>query len=118
MITWKVQPKTHTFHSAKTGDGDGEVFNLNGEYTELIITAKGANSWDGTVTFRASQDGTNFSDIIGSRIDTAALATTYTGTTVYLFQFNVSGITKFKCPVSGATTGNVTVTGSAVVGSN
>jgi len=118
MITWKVQPKTHTFHSAETGKVDGKVFNLNGEYTELIITTKGADSWDGTVTFKASQDGTNFSDIIGSRMDTAALATTYTGTDVCLFRFNVSGIVKFYCPISGTTTGNVTVTGSAVVGSN
>lgn len=116
MLIHQVQPKDHVFHSAQASNADGDIFNLNGEYTTLLVTVAGAGGWNGTATFQASQDGANFTSIRGKRVDTGAVATTATGTTALVFAFNVAGVKQFKIPTSGRTTGTVTITGTAVVG--
>ena len=74
----------------------------------LNVQLTGAAAWDGTITFEGTLDGTNWTTIQGERRDTGVLITTYTGTTSFQVQFDVSGIDLFRLNLASRTVGNVT----------
>ena len=68
-----------------------------------------AASWDGTITFEGSVDGSTWGSLLGETLSDGALVTTATGTSLDdRYRFDLSGIKLFRTRVSGQSTGNIT----------
>ena len=95
--------------------GNGSTLTVTGQ-SVVAIKVIGSSGSDRVVTFQASQDGSNFDSITCSNIKTLANSTSLTVSSTTLFQFrcSVSGLRLFRTPVSGGTTGTVTVTALAL----
>lgn len=105
--------KTKTLHNAATGDGDGTVFDITGMAT--IQLTVNPTSYTGTVTFKASEDGTNFDNILGTKQGTTTVASSVAnpGSTKSIWEFQVAGLTKFKAPLTSSGGTSITVTAHA-----
>lgn len=102
-------PGEVTLLSAEAGaTANGEpLFVQDFSFVGVQLTA--ASSWDGTITFEASADGTTFGSIQGENITDGTLVTTATGTTLDArFRFDLSGFKLFRTRVSGRTVGTIT----------
>ena len=95
--------------------GNGATLTVTG-LSVVSLKVLGSSGADRVVTFQASQDGSNFDSIICSNIKTLANSTSVTvsSTTLYQFRCSVSGLRLFRTPVSGGTTGTVSVTALAL----
>jgi hypothetical protein len=92
--------------SDATSDGV-ELYVQNFSFVGVQLTA--AASWDGTVTFEGSIDGSTWGSLQGETVKDGVLVTTATGTTLdERFRFDLSGIKLFRTRVSGQSTGNIT----------
>lgn len=96
--------------------GNGTALSV-ADYSVVTLAIFGSAGADRVVTFQALQDVTaNFSNVecynVGTMVPSATL--TVSGTTVFQFQCNVSGMKKFQATVSGGAVGTVTVTASAM----
>lgn len=79
------------------------------DFSFVGVQLTAASSWDGTVTFEASADGTAFGAVQGENISDGTLVTTATGTTLDArFRFDLAGFKLFRTRVSGRTTGTIT----------
>ncbi len=84
-----------------------ELYVQNFSFVGVQLTA--ASSWDGTVTFEGSIDGSTWGSLQGERIKNGTLTSTGTGTTLdERYRFDLSGIKLFRTRVSGQSTGNIT----------
>jgi hypothetical protein len=85
-------------------------------YATVAATIIPASSWDGTITFEISDDGTTYTSILCTNRASGATSTTYASTSVRAtFACPVSGSKYFRARISGRTTGTVTVTARTVV---
>lgn len=107
-ILW-LEPKDYSFQSAAGANGNGMVAELDGRYASLCLQVAG--TFTATVTFEASQDGTNYIAVQGTIKNSGSAATT--ATAAGLFEFRVVGVRKFRVPVSGYASGAITVTATA-----
>lgn len=107
-ILW-LEPKEHTFHVASATTENGTVLDLVGRYGSLAVQVVGS-TWTGTITFKASVDGTNYVAIEGVNVNDGSKASTTTGNGIFLF--SVNGVTKFMADHT-RTAGSVTVKGVA-----
>lgn len=107
-ILW-VEPKDFTFQSEATAAGAGTVADLGGKYSSLLVQVTG--TFSGTVTFQASQDGTNYFDIQGTNKTSGTAATT--ATAAGLYEFKVNGVKRFRANVTAYTSGSITAVGTA-----
>jgi hypothetical protein len=91
-----------------TATSDGiELYVQNFSFVGVQLTA--ASSWDGTVTFEGSVDGSTWGSLQGENVSDGTLVTTATGTSLDdRFRFDLSGIKLFRTRVSGQSTGNIT----------
>ena len=111
-MSWNVLESV--LHNAQDGNVDGIEIPVSG-FGLLRLHVVAADSWDGTLTFRASHDRANPVLIRGHQSDDDSVSTTASGTSLnMLFLFDVSGVDWFKAVVSGRTTGSVTVTARGV----
>jgi hypothetical protein len=84
-----------------------ELFVQNFSFVSVQLTA--ANSWDGTVNFEASVDGSTWGVLQGELIKNGSLVTTGTGTTLdERYRFDLAGIKLFRTRVDGQSTGDIT----------
>lgn len=100
-------------NAVATATGNGTVAQTSG-YGTVAVQWTSTGTWDGTLTFEISVDGTNFGGVI---CRSALLATTYALTataTSGVFFCPVLGTTKFRARISGRTQGTVTVTAGQV----
>jgi hypothetical protein len=105
--------KSATLQNAATGNGNGTDFDVTGmATTQLLINP---TAWTGTVTFKASIDGTTFVNILGKQQDTGIVADTVAnpGSTASVWAFQTAGLTKIRAVTSNAGGTSVTVTGKA-----
>lgn len=79
-------------------------------YSFVGVQLTAASSWDGTVNFEASADGSTWGSIQGETISDGTLVTTATGTSLDdRFRFDLSGLKLFRTRVSGPrSTGDIT----------
>lgn len=95
-----------------TGDGtDADVTGLK----TIVISITGANVTTSTITFQGSLDGTNFFNMVGVRqadlsFTLALSTTTVQGATPECWEFDVSGLTKFRTAISVLTGTSATIT--------
>lgn len=110
QLCYAQSPTSATLQTAAS-TGDGTALNVTG-YSGLTLSILGTAGSDRVVTFQASSDGTNYSSISCTNVSTLALSTTITtsGTTLVQVRCNVVGFRLFKAPLSGGTTGTVTIT--------
>jgi hypothetical protein len=103
-----------TLQSAATS-GNGTAFNVIGQ-SQVAVSIIGSSGSDRVVSFEASQDGTNYTAVLCRDISSTATATSQTASSTTLFQWlcPVGGMRSFRTPVSGGTTGSVTVKASAL----
>lgn len=109
VFLW-VEPKEFWLLNNANELGAEGVVDLKGRYGSIAVQVTG--TFSATVTFKASIDGTNWTDIQGTNIanGTGAVSTTSPG----IFVFKVLGITKFKVVVSSYTDGVITAKAIAV----
>ena len=101
-------------HNAQTGNVDGIEIPVS-SHGLLRVHVVAADSWDGTLGFKGSIDRENPVDIRGHQSDDDSVSTSASGATLnMLFHFDVSGLDWFKMPITGRSTGSVTVTARAV----
>lgn len=108
---WAV--KTATLQNAATTDGNGTTFDITGMAT--VVVTVNPTAYTGTVTFKASQDGTNFDNILGTQLGTTPVASSVAnpGSTKSLWVFQTAGLTKFRGILSSSGGTSITVTASA-----
>jgi hypothetical protein len=98
-----------TLQNAATGTGNGTDM-LVGGLASITVTLTGGV---GTFTFTGSEDGTNFVSMAGTQIG-AGTPTTFSNYAIngnqVVFQFVVSGFTKFRAAVSAYISGTLTAT--------
>lgn len=96
-----------TLNADSSASTDGVVADVShGGLVAIQIST--ASSWDGTIHFEISLDGTSYSPILGVNRATGISATDFTGTAITQFLFDVSCVIKFRTRVAGRTTGTVT----------
>ena len=103
--------KEETLQPAASATGTGTVFDLEGQYSTASLQVSG--TFIGTVTFEASNDGTNWVGLKSYGISGEAGATTATAPGI--FQASVAGIKKVRANITAYTSGNITVIGTAGV---
>ena len=96
--------------------GNGIAMNVEG-YSSITFGIVGSAGADRVVTFQASMDSTNYAGVQCTNLNTgtAALTATASGGTAQLWRFNCAGCKTVRAPLSGGSTGNVTVTASALM---
>lgn len=113
-------PRTQKLQDAQS-TGNGVELNTTG-YSVLTLEIVGSEAGtDRVVTFEAWQDTTaGFVAVQCANQGTRAVGTTLTtsGTTAYHVQCDVAGFNRFRTPLSGGATGNVTVTATAISNSS
>ncbi|MCL6442081.1 MAG: hypothetical protein K6T83_01220 [Alicyclobacillus sp.] len=99
------------FQNAVSASGNGATISVNGWKT-LLIEVFGANSPAGTVNFQAASISGVFVPITGVNLNglSSATSTSSISTTPTLWQFDVSALDSFQCPVTW-TAGTITVQG-------
>ena len=101
-------------HNAETGNVDGVELPVKG-FGLLRVHVVAAGSWDGTGTFQGYIDQANPVGLQGQQQDDGSLKKTAVGATLnMIYLFDVSGLDWFKMPITGRSTGSVTVTARAV----
>ena len=98
---------TKIHNAVATATADGTVLQTSG-YGMVAVQWTSTSSWDGTLTFEISVDGTNFAGVIcRSALLAATYALTATATSGTFF-CPVLGTQKFRARISGRTVGTVT----------
>jgi hypothetical protein len=99
------------FQNAVSVSGNGNVVTVRG-FRTLLIEIFGANSPAGTVNFQAASVSGVFTPITGINLNglSPGTSTSSISTTPSLWQFDVSGLDSFQCPVT-RTAGTITVQG-------
>lgn len=97
-------------------DGAGEqgavgAADLQGRYGTLTLQVTG--TFVATVTFEASQDGSNWIEIRGQDLNSGTWATSASAPGIFMFP--VSGLAKIRVRVSAYTSGTVSVIGTATI---
>lgn len=102
-----------TLQNAATSDGNGTDFDITGMAT--VVVTVNPTSYTGTVTFKASQDGTNFDNILGTKMGATTVASSVAnpGSTKSIWIFQVAGLTKFRAPLSSSGGTSITITAEA-----
>lgn len=102
-----------TLQNAATSDGNGTDFDVTGMAT--VVVTVNPNAYTGTVTFKASQDGTNFDNILGTKqgATTVASSVANPGSTKSLWIFQVAGLKKFRAALSSSGGTSITITATA-----
>ena len=113
-------PRPQTLQDAQS-TGNGSELNVTG-YSVVTLEIVGSEAGtDRVVTFEAWQDVTaSFAAIQCANQGTRVVGTTLTasGVTAFHIQCDVAGMNRFRAPVSGGATGNVTVTATAISNSS
>lgn len=106
--------KSLVMQNAATGTANGTDFNVEGYATVILLVAPDA-SYTGTVSFKASPDGTTFTAIQGAKQLDATIASSVvcSGGTASIWAFQVAGSQSFRASIAGDNTNKVTVTGFA-----
>jgi hypothetical protein len=99
--------------SAATALGDGNAIALRGHNA---ISLQITGTFVATITFEATQDGTNFVAIPAINLNSLAQSTTTTTTGIYLIY--AAGMSYVRARISVYTSGSVTVKGRALSGAN
>lgn len=104
------------FHTAASS-GNGTPANTS-SLSILTIALIGSSGSDRVITFEASQDNTNYKAIMCKNTETLVQSTTATASSTTLLQFQcpIAGYRKVRVPVSGGSTGTVTITGTGLGG--
>ena len=99
-------------HDAAAATSDGQIFLIDG-YASLLLEITG--TFVATVSFYASADpdGLNWFLIRGQNLATGSQVTSASAPGV--FAFSVNGLKRFRAPISGYTSGSVTVRARALV---
>lgn len=102
-------PSSSTLQSAASS-GNGTALATVG-YSVVALSVLGTAGSDRVVTFEGSEDGTNYTALMCTNIQTLAQATTLTtsGTTVFQIRCSISGLRLFRTSLSGGATGTVTI---------
>lgn len=102
-----------TLQNAASADGNGTDYDITGMATTILTIIPVA--YTGTVTFKASADGTNFDVILGTKLGTTTVASSVAnpGSTVSLWVFQTSGLKKIRAVLSSSGGTSITVTGAA-----
>ena len=108
-LLW-FEPKSKKLQAVAEATGNGNAFDLEAKYGTL--TAQVSGTFEGTVTFEGSEDGDNFIAIRGINKNSGIGSTTTTA--AGLFQFSVAGLQYFRARVSAYTSGEITVTATAI----
>lgn len=105
---------SQVMQNAATGTANGTDFDIK-DYATVVVAVVPDASYDGTVTFNASPDGTTFDVIQGNQQGTSTLDTSVTCSsgTATIWTFQVAGLSTFRCSIAGDNTNKVTVTGTA-----
>ena len=99
---------TATLQNAAVANGNGTDFVVDGYgVANLQITG----TFEATVTFRGSVDGTNFVPIFGRNRNTGQSASTTTAAGIY--GVDCRGLQKIRAVISGYVSGDITVSGRA-----
>jgi hypothetical protein len=106
--TYPPRPVFTKIHDAvATATANGTVLQTGG-YGMVAVQWTSTSSWDGTLTFEISVDGTNYGGVIcRSALLAATYALTATATSGTFF-CPVLGTQKFRARVSGRTVGTMT----------
>jgi hypothetical protein len=100
--------KAHSFHSAATVDGDGTDFVNADKYTSMAVTVTITNT--ATVTFKVSQNGTDFAEKLCTPSDSTTAVTNVSSTAQV--QCNIAGYAAVRMVISACSSCTVTVTGT------
>jgi hypothetical protein len=101
--------------AAATGNGTvlTSINGTNGGYSVATIQVTG--TFDATVTFEATVDGTNYVSLLMENLTTGAFTTTVVGTAqVGIFRCTALGLVKIRARISTYASGTVTATGRLV----
>lgn len=106
--------KQQTLQNAAAAAGDGTVMSIDG-MSSVILTLS-TTGFSGTVLFEASQDGTNFVNILARQAQTLHEATgtgsLTTDTSESVWRADISGYSYFKAPITRSA-GSITITATA-----
>jgi hypothetical protein len=103
---------SQVIQNAATGTANGSDMTVTGYATVVLLVAPDS-SYTGTVTFKASPDGTTFTNIQGAKqLDgTIASSVVCSSGTATIWTFQVAGSQLFRASIAGDNTNKVTVTG-------
>lgn len=99
--------------NAATGDGDGADYDITGMST--VVVTVNPTAYTGTVTFKASEDGTNFDVILGTKMGTTTVASSVAnpGSTKSVWIFQTAGLKTFRSALTSSGGTSITVTAHA-----
>jgi hypothetical protein len=104
---------TKTLQNAASTDGTGNDFDITGMATVAVTI--NPTSYTGTVTFKASQDGTNFDVILGTKMGATTVASSVAnpGSTKSIWIFQTAGLCRFRAALTSSGGTSITVTAEA-----
>lgn len=109
-----------TLQNAAVANGNGTAFAISGTSSALVtVNCSVACSGGTTITFQISQDGANYAAVNAQQVGSATVASTVVnqGTTATIWRINTAGASSLRAPISAYSAGTITVTATAIVGS-
>lgn len=109
--------KPVTFHTVAAVAETGQTVQVSG-YKTLAVEVFGASSAAGLLTFQGASTSGNYVAVKGKRVSDNATSTSTanfpSGTPLQpdIWQFDVSGLVSFECPLLAITAGTITVQGN------
>ena len=107
-----AQPTAGTLQSAAVANGAGTVLSTVGEAVAILTVNCSSCSGGTTVTFKGSQDGTNYTAINAAQLGTNTISSTTATAGLTYWQVPVSGLSSIEAVISAYSAGTVTVTGT------
>ena len=105
----------HTFQSEATAIGNGTEYmiNFNHEGELIIVLDITGTTTSRTIIFECAGENGVYSNIIGYKMSDVTLASQTTGNNE-LWQFDLTGLSKFRARISAIVDGNVTIKGKVI----
>lgn len=107
-------PTSATLQSAQSGDANGTAFSVAGMSTVVFTIVP--TSFTGTITFKGSEDGTNYIAMLATKLGTTTVATNTAlsgSSTIEAWVAQIGGLQSVLAVTSSTSGGSVTVTAHA-----
>lgn len=104
-----------TLQNGQTGNANGTALNVLG-YASVAFTVN-MSGFTGTVTFKGSEDNTNYDPLYVTQSGTSTISTAVTGSTttsIHVYVADCASLQSVEAVTSGVSAGNVTVTAHAI----
>lgn len=109
-MTMRDQVSEQTMQDGATATGNGTAFDSGtAGFNDLTLAVTGVTT--ATITVEASNDGTNWHTIAGTKLSDNSAATTITANGLY--RYTISGLHQVRARISAYTSGTIDVLGRA-----